>query len=183
MDPLTPQQVTEIENHLRARGLDPGRTQVILDKQTNQATFILYNLSGQLVVYQKYNPNGDKKAFNDSKLGRYFTYVTKESEKSSKMAVWGTETITKDVREFFVTEGIFDAIKLHNAGKAAIAVLSNNPKVLKSWFKATGKKTIAIIDNDEAGRKLGNLTDERYTPPEGKKDLGEMTQSEVNQFL
>ena len=180
---LTKQQVNDIEAHLRDRGLDPDKIQVILDKETNQATFLLYNLSGQLVGYQKYNPSGDKNAFNDSVAGKYFSYVAKEGDKTSKLAVWGAESITKDTRVLFVTEGIFDAVKLRNMGHSAIAVLTNNPKALKPWFKILNVKTVAITDNDEAGRKLGNLTDEAYIPPEGKKDLGEMSQEEVKAFI
>ena len=180
---LTPKQMIDIEAHLRSRGLDPDRTQVIMDKESNIATFILYNLSGQLVGYQRYNPSGDKKARNDSLAGKYFTYVTKESPTTSKLAVWGTETINKNDPNLFVTEGIFDAVKLQNAGHAAIAVLTNNPKILKPWFKILNKKTIAIVDNDDAGRRLGSLTDEMYIPPEGFKDLGDMSQDQVNTFL
>jgi hypothetical protein len=175
--------IEDIEQHLRSRGLDPDRTQVIMDKETNQATFLLYNLSGQMVGYQKYNPNGDKAAFNNPTLGRYYSYVAKESDNTSRLAVWGTESITKDADTLFVVEGVFDAVKLRNAGHAAIAVLTNNPKALLPWFKILNKKTVAITDNDAAGKKLGNLTDEAYVPPEGFKDLGEMSQEQVNMFI
>ena len=181
-DSLSPQTITNIEDHLRSRGLDPSKTQIIVDKESNIATFLLYNLSGQLVGYHRYNPNGDKKARNNI-AGKYFTYVTKESDHSHKIAVWGTETIKPDNPNLFVTEGVFDAIKLYNMGLPVIAVLSNNPKILKSWFAILNKKTIAITDNDEAGRKLGNLTDEFYTVPEPYKDLGEMPQEEVSNFI
>jgi len=42
---------------------------------------------------------------------------------------------------------------------------------------------IAITDSDDAGRKLGNIAHESFEVPEGHKDLGEMTQDEVNGFL
>lgn len=183
MDELSPKRIDDIEQHLRKRGLDPDKIQVIMDKESNIATFLLYNLSGQLVGYQKYNPNGDKKIHNNGQLGKYFSYITKESDKSSKIAVWGVESISKDDPNLFVTEGIFDAVKLRNAGHPTVAVLTNNPKILRSWFMALNKRTIAILDNDVAGKKLGNLTDESYTVPKPFNDLGEMSQQEVNEFL
>ena len=70
--------------HLKSRGVDPESTDVIMDDETGIATFLLYNLSGQLVGYQRYNPNGDKKGRGDDLASKYFVYVTKESEHSSK---------------------------------------------------------------------------------------------------
>lgn len=180
---LTPQQVTDIESHLKERGLDPAKTQVILDKENNMATFLLYNLSGQIVGYQRYNPMGDKKDHTNSLAAKYFTWVTKEDEKTAKLAVWGTENIDKNDPNLFITEGIFDAIKLKNAGHPVIAVLGNNPKVLKSWLPLLNKRTIAVVDNDAAGKSLANLADEHLTTPAPFKDLGEMSQEQVNKFL
>lgn len=191
MTNLTPKQINDIESHLRSRGVDPSHTQVIMDKENNMATFILYNLSGQLIGYQRYNPNGDKKLHGDTLAAKYFTWVTKESPGTSKLAVWGIENIDKNNPNLFVAEGIFDAIKLKNAGLPAIAVLTNNPKLLKSWFTILNKNTISITDNDAAGKKLGNITDETYSIPDNLtkddgtpiKDLGDMSQEQVNQFL
>ena len=173
----------DIEDHLRSRGLDPKKTQVIMDKETGKATFLLYNLSGQLVGYQRYNPAGTKTKNNDPVLGKYFIYVTKESEKSSKIAVWGMETVYEHSKIVFVVEGIFDAIKIHNAGYPAVAVLSNNPKILKSWFTILGKASIAILDNDKAGSTLKNVTNRYVVVPDPYKDLGDMPQEEVTQFI
>lgn len=191
MSELTPQQITDIEAHLKSRGVDPSHTQVIIDKENNIATFILYNLSGQLIGYQRYNPNGNKKLHGDTLAAKYFTWVTKESPGTSKLAVWGVENIDKNNPNLFVAEGIFDAIKLKNAGHPAIAVLTNNPKLLKSWFAILNKNTISITDNDDAGKKLGNITDETYSIPsnltnkngDSIKDLGDMSQEQVNNFL
>jgi len=182
-DPLTPSQINNIEAHLRDRGLDPDNIHVIIDKENGLATFLLYNLSGQLVGYQRYNPMGDKKDHTNSLSAKYFTWVTKESEKTAKLAVWGTEFIDPDNPNLFVTEGIFDAVKIHNAGLPVVAVLGNNPKVLKSWFAILNKHTIAVIDNDAAGKSLANLTDEHFVTPAPYKDLGEMPQGAVNKFL
>ncbi len=169
----------DIESHLRSRGVDPKKTEVIIDKESNVATFLLYNLSGQLVGYQRYNPSESKKRDN---AGRYFTFVGSEGEKK-KLAVYGTESISPTVSYLFIVEGIFDCIKLHNGGHPAIAVLGNNQKILRSWLGILNKKIIAIIDNDAAGNQMKKYSQKSFTTPEPYKDLGEMPQEEVNKFI
>jgi hypothetical protein len=170
--------VADIKAHLKDRGIDAEKTAVIVDRESNIATFLLYNLSGQLVGYQEYNPNEEKVRGN---AGRYFNYVSRE-DKYPKLAVWGVDTIG-NTQELFIVEGIFDAAKLHNAGKSAVAVLTNNPVHLKSWFAALPYKIIAITDNDSAGTQLKKYADAVYTVPDPYKDLGEMPQEEVNMFV
>lgn len=172
-----------IEDHLRRRGIDPSKTYVVIDKENGIATFMLYNLSGQLVGYQRYNPKGDKKDHTNSLMAKYYTYVTKEDSKTAKIAVWGLESFSPDDSFFFMTEGIFDAVKLHNAGYPAIALLSNNPKVLKSWLSALPQKKIVVADNDEAGSKLEKFGDLVIHVPTEYKDVGDMPQEMVNSFF
>jgi hypothetical protein len=59
---------------------------------------------------------------------------------------------------WFVFEGIFKAAKAHSLGYNAIAVLSNNPKRMKPWFRILRqtRDLIGIGDNDTAGQKLVN---------------------------
>ena len=173
----------DIEAHLRERGVDPSKTKVIMDMENGIATFMLYNLSGQAVGYQRYNPRGDKKDHSNSLAAKYYTYITKESPKIAKLAVWGTENIDPRNPYLFVTEGIFDANKLKNAGYPAIAVLTNNPEHLRPWFKILNKKIVAIVDKDSAGSKLKKYADQWFEVPDGFKDLGEMPQKIANEFL
>jgi DNA primase len=173
-------QNIDIEQHLRERGVDPQKTKVYIDKETNTATFPLFNYSGQMVGYQQYNPLGDKKA-HDKEKSKYWNYIKDEQK---KMAVWGLESVKETDRILFVTEGIFDAVKIHNAGFPALAVLSNDPhRALRGWFKILNKKIIAIVDRDDAGSKLRTIAHEFYITPFPYKDLGEMPQSEVNRFI
>lgn len=172
-------EAVDIEQNLRDRGVDPTKTEVIVDKQTNRATFLLYNLSGSLVGYQRYDPNQGKVRDN---MGRYFTYIGSEGD-YKKLAVYGTQTIEQSVPYLFLVEGIFDCIKIHNAGYPGIAVLGNNPKILKSWISILNKKIIVICDNDAAGNSLKKLSKINFTTPSPYKDLGEMPQQEVNKFL
>ena len=174
-----------VRDHLRERGVDPNRTQVIVDEETGTATFLLFNLSGQLVGYQRYNPSASKERNNDP-YGRYFTQRGEEGERKKgkkKIAVWGLESTEWKDPYIFVTEGIFDAIKVQNAGHPAIAILSNASPGLRSWLKALRKYVIVIEDNDAAGVKLGSLGDVSVTVPDPYKDLGDMPQDEATVFV
>lgn len=180
-----------IEDNLLKRNVDPNKIYVIIDKESNLATFLLYNLSGKLIGYQQYNPNGSKKIrqspdekFKD--VARYWTYVTKGERNKRELAVWGLESFNNS-KELFVTEGIFDAIKIQNAGYAAVAVLANNPEPLTEWFRIISKtkRIISILDNDdnESGNLLAKFGSEYYKTPDPWKDLGDMPQEKVNLFL
>lgn len=156
------------------------RFPVILDTEENDvAYFPLYNLSGKFIGYQRYNPKGSRKSFG--KDGKYYTYVSSEG-KGNYIAVYGLHTLDKR-NYFFVVEGIFDAVKLIRINEPVIAVLGNDPKKLRPWFKAMGKTTISIVDNDKAGKLLGNNTDISYTTPDPYNDLGEMPLSKVEKFI
>lgn len=182
-----------IEDHLLRRGVDPNRIHLLVDKDSNTATFLIFNLSGKLVGYQQYNPVGEK-SFRQTKdekykdLAKYWTYVTKGGEFNNKreIAVWGLDTYDWS-KELFITEGIFDAAKIHNAGYAAIATLSNDPEPVKEWFRVVGKqkRLIAILDNDQshAGDALRKYAHESYKTPDPFKDLGDMPQTAVNEFI
>lgn len=179
-----------IEKHLKSRGVNAQKVRVIFNIDDDYATFFLYNLSGQLVGYQHYNPKGIKKQRQGNKefdkdTMKYYTYVTgKKSEKA--LAVWGLESYKLDAPYLFVTEGIFDAVKIQNAGYPAIATLSNDPNMgIKSWLKTLPQTIIVIADNDDnnSGNKLlkfGNISKIVPTP---YKDLGDMPQEEVNLFI
>ena len=77
-----------LEQHLLDRHLDLDLHRPIIDEAAGVATFYLWNLSGQLVGYQAYRPAGEKKAQNNPKLGKYFTY-----KKQPTQAVWGVESL------------------------------------------------------------------------------------------
>jgi hypothetical protein len=145
------------------------------DEET--AAFELHNLSGQLVGYQQYRPTGDKKQFNNPKEGRYFTYC------KDNIGVWGLETLGYRHDVLFVVEGVFDCVKLHNLNLPAIAVLANDPKKIRPWVNSLARTTVAICDNDTAGRKLGKLCQHRLHVVGEKKDLGEMSNEQVRDFI
>lgn len=175
--------IKEDINHLIERGVDPERTFFIHDEQSNNTYFFLYNLSGEFIGYQKYNPNNPKED-GLGWMGRYFTKVRKEATGHSKIAVYGLETYDQEKDYFFIAEGIFDIIKVHNAGEPGIANLGCSvSKQALNWYNTLPKKKIVIQDRDDAGAELGRVGDWVYTVPEPYKDLGDMPQQEVNKFI
>lgn len=179
------EKVTNIREHLMSRDMDCSKQAGLFICDTEQvATFLLYNLSRQIVGYQQYRPNGGKGDRSvHPKLMKYYNYISKPcASKDAQIAVWGVQTVNFKTNYVFLTEGIFDAVKLHNLGLEAVAVLCNNPKHIKSWIRGLNKFTISICDNDAAGRKLASLADLALFPEEDK-DLGDMTESEVIQLL
>lgn len=180
----------DIREHLLGRGLDPDRYSVLLDPVGCIATFLLWNLSGQLCGFQQYNPNGTKSIRNDEKhrsLLRYFTFAGDEGDGRragrKRLVVWGLESLSPGDSTLFVTEGIFDAVRLHNAGLPAVAVLANDPQHLAPWLRALGRRTVAICDRDPAGGRLARACDAHLIVPGPHHDLGGMTGAEVEAWL
>lgn len=173
-----------IQDHLKERGIDPEQTRVIIDG--DDTYFFLYNLSGQMVGYQKYNPKYQKTGqsnLSDPRMAKYFTWVSDE-DKFKKIAVWGLESVDLMRDKFiFITEGIFDCARVHQSGYPGIAVLCNNPSdSLKGWLNTLPQKKIVIYDNDVAGKKLIKVSDHAFTVPTGK-DLNDLSPEEAKSFL
>jgi phage/plasmid primase-like uncharacterized protein len=183
------QYSTNIRSNLKERGVDPAKTGVWIDDEGDTATFPLYNLSGQLVGYQFYNPQGSKTVRQelgfDKKLFKYFPYIT--GPKFEKhLGVWGLESYHINAQYLFITEGIFDTVKIHNAGYPAIAVMSNDPRRdLKRWLMTLPQIIIAIADNDDnlSGNKLVKFANKSFKVPDPYKDLGDMPQNIVNDYV
>lgn len=171
--------INEDVDHLLSRGINPDITYFVHDEESNNTYFFLYNLSGD----QKYNPNNPKEG-GLGWMGRYFTKVHKEATGHTKIAVYGLETYDFKRDYFFVTEGIFDIIKVHNTGEPGLANLGCSvSRQAKNWYRTLPQKKIVIQDRDDAGTELGTIGDYVYTVPEPYKDLGEMPQQEVDIFI
>lgn len=164
----------DVRTHLLERGMNPELYRVSWDSET--ATFLLYNLSGQLVGYQQYRPGAEKTKHNDPKEGRYYTYA------KNNLAVWGLESFYFKNDILFLTEGVFDAVKLHALGLPAIAVLANNPKQLKPWLYALPRMIVAVCDNDAAGAKLAGCAGYAIKL-DGAHDLGDMSLDAVRELV
>ncbi len=178
----------KIKEHLMSRGLS-NFDHLFLNEEENIATFLLFNLSGQIVGYQQYNPEGTKQIRNDVKFRdklKYFTYAGDEGDQNKgkkKIAVWGMHTLNLNSDVLFICEGIFDACKIHNEGHQAIAVLANDPQHLATQLAILNKKIIAICDHDSAGNKLAKFSKVSVTVPSPYHDLGEMPQEIVNTWI
>lgn len=136
--------------------------------------FPLWNLSGQMVGYQQYRPNATKDKKNDPREGRYYTSL--HGNKYEKpLGVWGLETYHFDSRYLFITEGIFDACRLHNLGIPAVALLNSSHKHYKNWLTSTGRRIIKV--EDDHGSSLGPY--ENLSIPSDRSDLGECTDDEI----
>jgi len=175
----------DLIQHLKGRGIDPEKTRVIIDEEDGDTYFFLYNLSGQMVGYQKYNPKYPKTGqgkLNDPRLTKYFNWVSDEGY-GKKVAVWGLESLEWTNEYLFITEGIFDIARVHESGYPGIAVLCNDPsESLKSWLETLPQKKIVIYDNDKAGKKLKKLGDYSFTI-ESAKDLNDLSREEAKVFL
>lgn len=173
-----------LEQHLKDRYMDVTRyTSVWVDEETQTATFGLYNLSGKLVGYQQYKPFGSKdhRQEKDPRNMKYFTHATPEG-KTKSAVFFGAETVNMMTDKFlFVTEGVFDAVRIHNCNLPAIAVLSNDPEHLRSFLRSLPQVVVAVCDDDKAGRRLGRFADEVFVVP--NSDLGDLSQTECDEFV
>lgn len=150
----------DMRQHLESRFFTPDLYTGVTVTDNNM-TVILWNLSGQMCGYQVYSPLLPKKAKVPVEA-KYFTHIT-----SGQNAVWGLETVDWDSAYIFITEGIFDACRLHRYGLPAVAVLGSNPQHLVGWFKSLSQTTVACCQGDKAGLLLSLTTDCAIYLPEG----------------
>lgn len=147
----------DMERHLRERHFDSARySGVYVD--TDRLTVGLWDLSGRLVGYQVYRPDRPKTRQDNPRDMRYFTFVSRYGGRAPALGVWGLETVTGR-RPLLVCEGVFDACRLHQEGFDAVAVLGNNPRHLAGWLSLLPQTTVAVCDDDAAGRMLARVTD------------------------
>jgi len=171
-----------LKEHLISRGYNPEPFGSILSEEECIVYFLLWNLSGKLVGFQQYRPNAPKTG-NHPKDCRYYTYTTKVGNHATP-AIWGLHTYSLETKRIFIVEGVFDAVKLHNAGECAFALLGNaGSKSIKQWLSLLRVEIISILDSDESSNGLKNLCHRWFVTPKPYKDLGEMNNSEVKKFL
>jgi hypothetical protein len=170
-----------ILSHLKSRHLNIELHRPIVDEENGIATLLLYNLSGQIVGYQQYNPKGDKKTDNSKATGKYYTYKSKQL---NTVVLWGVESLYQSNGVIYLTEGIYDAARLTNRGQSALATLTNNPpKDYLNYLKLLNRPIVVVCDNDNAGKKLAKYGDYVEDVPSEYKDLGESPESYVSQLI
>lgn len=175
-----------MKSHLEERGINFDLITPVIAE--TGVSFYLYNLSGQIVGYQFYNPNGTKKLDQkkaDKLLMKYFTWVGgHKKDKDKKIGVWGLESYRLDCKRIFITEGLFDAAVFHNYGECAIATLCNDPSdYLLGWLRTLPQEKIVVADNDLSGNKLWSAGDRVVFPPSSFKDANELWMQDRKIFL
>lgn len=148
------------------------RTRFDLDKEI--ATFPLWNLSGQLKGTLIYNWKGDKSG-NNVPGGRY------QVVNPSGPVLFGLEWFNENLPYTFVCEGVFDALSLMPYGNA-VAVFSNEARVVKQQIDLLPGKTVAVCDGDKAGALLAKWTDFSVTCPKSE-DPNSMKNSDLKALL
>jgi hypothetical protein len=171
-----------MQDHLLTRWCDTDKYPHTVVTDT-MATFPLWNMSGQRVGFQTYSPLQPKKEVGDPRLQKYFSWVTKPcASKNAEIAVFGLETVQWNDQLLFLTEGIFDAARLHWFGLPAVAVLSNNPVHLVSWLDALPSHKVACVQGDQAGMKLRKYGDSYVQMPDGH-DVNSLPEQEFLQLF
>lgn len=171
--------MTPFEKHLEERGLSP-KIRCWIDYNDEIVRFPLWTLgNGKLIGYCRYAWKAPKLRSNDSE-GRY---INKANE--AYCMLWGLEHFY-DSETLFVTEGVWDAIRVINTGYAAVAALTATPSkaFMTHWKLLIGnRRVIVVCDSDAAGAKLAKLGTEYYTVPPPAKDLNELTQERATEWL
>ena len=164
-----------IVRHLESRHVNMANYHIFINEQERIATFTLFNLMGTWCGYQQYRPDCTKLAKNNPRDGRYYTYCSKDQK-----AVFGLETFHRP-GSLFLTEGLFDAVRLHNLGFAAVATLTNDPLHLKEWLRMLSRHTVAVCDPGVSGELLAEFGHEKVVCE--TSDLGAMTDDEVRHTM
>lgn len=162
--------------HLLSRNYDPSRyVNQVLDLDNSVLTVYLTNLAGQFNGYQQYRPLVKEKRVNHPSEARYFTYSQRGVN-----ACWGLETLNPRNKDLYLVEGIFKASALHMLGYNAIALLTSNPKPMKSWLHTLPYNLIGIGDNDNAGKGMAKIAGKGF---QSDKDLDEYTLDDLYLLL
>lgn len=162
--------------HLLTRNYDPTRyVNQVLDLENSVLTVYLTNLSGQFSGFQQYRPLVKEKRVNHPSQARYFTYSQRGVN-----ACWGLETLDPLKEDLYIVEGIFKASALHMLGYNALALLTANPKPMKSWLHTLNHNLIGIGDNDKAGKGMVKIAGKGF---QSELDLDEYTLSELDLII
>jgi hypothetical protein len=171
-----------LKKHLESRHLDLNLyPDCVTCEETQTFTMFLWNLSGKLVGYQTYRPEAPKNDYTvKPSEKKYFTFLSKSGTGTPELTAWGLHLLNPKKRKLFVCEGFADAVRLHNLGLNALALLSCDPKPLKSWLWSLGYEVVPVCEGDKAGLKMAKLsTHSKAVYLEEGKDLGDLTESEL----
>ena len=172
-------QTVRLILHLRSRSLRSFDHMII---SGGRAHFLLYALSGKLTGYQRYNPWG-KKLPHSNTLGddaKYYTWVS-----SGEVGFWGAQFYDPYCPLLFITEGIFNAVKVVNEGWPCFAMLTATPsKSAASFLNMLPNQLVIIKDNDGHAVKPFEYVDGySINQPRIYGDVGNMPQPKVGVMI
>ena len=173
--------MTPFQAHLQQRGLNEN-IRAWVDYVNELVYFPIWTLDGKLIGNQRYSWASPKMRSNDP-WGRYITRISKDYK---AVSFWGAEHIDLSPPVVFYTEGIWDAIRIINAGYSALAIFTCSPhKQLRGLMRDVnnGRRQIMIGDNDEngSGERARDFAPEFFLCPKG--DPGDMTPEECKEWL
>jgi len=166
----------ELKAHLEMRGLQTDSVYWVNEEEL-MVVFPLYDSTGNMIGYHNYRPNKDKVLNNHPYESRYFTRVTKGWE-----AFYGYRSRLYS-KTLFVTEGLWDAERVQEAGFSCYTLFSNNPKnsaMLNLLRKV--RPVVALCDGDKAGRSLAKFGHESVVFEENR-DANDYTPQELKLML
>jgi hypothetical protein len=170
----------DMKRHLSDRGVDLSLySSIYISDDPARACFLLYNLSGQVDGMHKYNPFGTKKKNVDDGTAKYVTFTTAGK---GRMPVFGIDLIDANRQNLIVTEGVLKSANLHRLGYNSIAVLTSDPKYLRSllFILSYQYNLFAVGDDDKGGQQLVKTVGRGFCSP---KDIDEMDDQLVHDLI
>ena len=158
------------------------------DAVHSSITFPVKDRSGNCLFIARRSINNKRfdlpKGIEKPLYGLYETFV---ANKQFEKAQSSRQTLLPEV---YVCEGLFDCLRLWCNGKVAVAGFGClfNALQIEQLKSLPTRKLILALDNDDAGkdgarRILHSVTNKivyRAVIPEGKKDIGELSDEEIN---
>lgn len=166
----------DLLKHLESRWFNPSLYNGVWIEPDRSITVAMWNFSGQMVGYQKYQP-GAPRLHNNGVNTRYFTWFGE-----GKIGAWGLESVDWQGGDLFLVEGIFNASRLHWHGLQAVAVIANDPKHLRNWLSQLPHRKIAVLDGDAAGAKLAKYGNISLPMPQGQ-DVNSLSEPEFQKYF
>jgi hypothetical protein len=158
--------VSKFLNHLQERVLyDPSELErdgsAWIDKENEVVTFPLWNLSGQLVGYQKYRWDKPKANSNNPLEQRYFTRLAR-----GVIGIYGLQNLPVGyLGPIYIVEGVWEAIVGDSYGITCVAILGVNKagvsKSVLGWINSLPNDIIPLCQADKAGQCLSKINPNR----------------------
>lgn len=168
--------MSAIRRHLESRSCFEEFVEFWADDEAHVVTFPLYDITHNLIGYQQYRPDGDKKS-HEKECAKYWTHHLPGTSR-----FWIPKTYDSSKRIVFVQEGIFSATPLVTLGHNVVAILSSDNKDALKNLRIQGHYLIGICDGDQAGKKLSRHLDDAIILPEGE-DVGLLFQKGGLEFV